>query len=40
MSASAPSYVLDQVEEDAGELQFPKEFENAETLLVSSLDVI
>ena len=37
MTASAPSYVLDQVEEDAGELQFPKEFENAETLLISEV---
>lgn len=37
MSASAPSYVLESVEEDAGELQFPKEFENAETLLISEV---
>ncbi|XP_015921253.1 DNA-directed RNA polymerase II subunit RPB4 [Parasteatoda tepidariorum] len=37
MAASAPSYVMDQIEEDASELQFPKEFENAETLLVSEV---
>ncbi|KAF6016463.1 hypothetical protein EB796_025229 [Bugula neritina] len=30
----------DQVEEDAGELKFPKEFENAETLLVSEVHML
>lgn len=28
---------LEQFEEDATELQFPKEFENAETLLISEV---
>ncbi|KAL1465361.1 hypothetical protein WDU94_004942 [Cyamophila willieti] len=33
--------VLDQVvEEDAGDLQFPKEFENAETLLISEVHML
>jgi len=30
----------DQSEEDATELQFPKEFENAETLLISEVDML
>ncbi|KAL1473122.1 hypothetical protein MTO96_038906, partial [Rhipicephalus appendiculatus] len=37
-AAAAP--VLDQVEEDASELQFPKEFENAETLLISEVHML
>ncbi|KAJ8312753.1 hypothetical protein KUTeg_010126 [Tegillarca granosa] len=30
----------EQVEEDASELQFPKEFENAETLLISEVQML
>ncbi|XP_067950910.1 DNA-directed RNA polymerase II subunit RPB4-like [Watersipora subatra] len=30
----------DQVEEEASELKFPKEFENAETLLVSEVNML
>lgn len=39
-AASAPGYVLDQNDEDASELQFPKEFENAETLLISEVHML
>lgn len=34
-AAAAP--VVEQIEEDASELQFPKEFENAESLLISEV---
>uniref|UniRef100_G3MMV2 DNA-directed RNA polymerase II subunit RPB4 n=1 Tax=Amblyomma maculatum TaxID=34609 RepID=G3MMV2_AMBMU len=37
---AAAAAVLDQVEEDASELQFPKEFENAETLLISEVHML
>ncbi|CAG2122567.1 unnamed protein product, partial [Medioppia subpectinata] len=37
MAMNAPT---DQTEEDATELQFPKEFENSETLLISEVDML
>lgn len=43
MAANAPAsaaVVLDQVEEDASDLQFPKEFENAESLLISEVHML
>ncbi|XP_067128555.1 DNA-directed RNA polymerase II subunit RPB4 [Centruroides vittatus] len=39
-AANATAVILDQVEEDASELQFPKEFENAETLLISEVNML
>lgn len=38
--ASCSSAVNDQPEEDASELIFPKEFENAETLLISEVQML
>lgn len=38
--ASSSSAVNDQPEEDASELIFPKEFENAETLLISEVQML
>lgn len=40
MATSLPSAIQDQVEEDAAELQFPKEFESSETLLISEVDML
>ena len=37
---SANALPNEQVDEDAGELQFPKEFEHAETLLVSEVNML
>ncbi|UYV83661.1 POLR2D [Cordylochernes scorpioides] len=37
MTSSSIQFVSNQVEEDSAALQFPKEFENAETLLVSEV---
>ncbi|RWS24533.1 DNA-directed RNA polymerase II subunit RPB4-like protein [Leptotrombidium deliense] len=38
--SSLPPHVNETFDEDAGELQFPKEFENAETLLISEVDML
>ncbi|WAR14795.1 RPB4-like protein [Mya arenaria] len=38
--ATGTSTTADKQEEDASELQFPKEFENAETLLVSEVQML
>ncbi|XP_022908415.1 DNA-directed RNA polymerase II subunit Rpb4-like isoform X2 [Onthophagus taurus] len=37
---AAPSSNTDLTEEDAADLQFPKEFENAETLLISEVHML
>ncbi|KAK3103170.1 hypothetical protein FSP39_016984 [Pinctada imbricata] len=37
---SSTSLPNEQAEEDASELQFPKEFENAETLLISEVQML
>ncbi|XP_076358851.1 RNA polymerase II subunit D isoform X2 [Tachypleus tridentatus] len=39
-SGSSAPFLVEQVEEDASELQFPKEFENAETLLISEVHML
>ncbi|KAL3862012.1 hypothetical protein ACJMK2_008017 [Sinanodonta woodiana] len=39
-TASTATQQNEQQEEDASELQFPKEFENAETLLVSEVQML
>lgn len=39
-STKALSAVLDEQEEDSSQLQFPKEFENAETLLNSEVHML
>lgn len=38
--AKGPVPIVEQVEEDASELQFPKEFENAESLLISEVNML
>ncbi|CAM1323659.1 POLR2D (predicted) [Pycnogonum litorale] len=40
MAASVQTPSTDLAEEDASELKFPKEFENAETLLISEVNML
>uniref|UniRef100_T1J3Q6 DNA-directed RNA polymerase II subunit RPB4 n=1 Tax=Strigamia maritima TaxID=126957 RepID=T1J3Q6_STRMM len=40
MASKSSQVQAEQTEEDASELQFPKEFENAETLLISEVHML